>query len=179
MLDRYWWHYRNWSLPWIWHRSLQWWPHHYASRLRCGERYDIFHGCSPWRNDNTFSCRRFICGLLVKYIESELKIPFQSHYATRWLDPAIGFALGYNYWYTYAIMVPTEITAASIVISYWDATTNPGVWITICLAVVVFFNLYATLYACCRCSHFSTHIICLAAQCDTTARLNSGSPLLK
>jgi yeast amino acid transporter len=71
----------------------------------------------------------------------------QAHYATRWLDPAIGFALGYNYWYTYAIMVPTEITAASIVISYWDSKTNPGAWITILLAAVVFFNLYAVFYA--------------------------------
>src|SRR5882762_3979793 len=77
MLDRYWWHYRNWSLPWVRCRSLPWWPHRYASWLHCGERYDIFHGCSPWRNDNAFSCHWFICGLLVEYIESELESHFR------------------------------------------------------------------------------------------------------
>jgi amino acid transporter len=65
----------------------------------------------------------------------------QTHYATRWLDPALGFALGYNYWYSYAITLPTEITAAAIVISFWDEKTNPGVWITVFLVVILFINL--------------------------------------
>ena len=70
-----------------------------------------------------------------------LKFGVQTHYATRWLDPALGFALGYNYWYSYAITLPTEITAAAIVISYWDTKTNPGVWITVFLVVIIFINL--------------------------------------
>jgi len=69
-----------------------------------------------------------------------------THYATRWLDPAIGFALGYNYWYTFAIALPAEITAAAIVISYWDRTTNAGVWITIFFVVIVFINFCAVKY---------------------------------
>ena len=63
-----------------------------------------------------------------------------THYATRWLDPALGFALGYNYWYSYAITLPTEVTAAAIVISYWDATTTPAAWITVFLFVIVCIN---------------------------------------
>jgi yeast amino acid transporter len=35
-----------------------------------------------------------------------------THYAGRWVDPALGFAMGWNYWYSYAITLPTEITAA-------------------------------------------------------------------
>jgi amino acid transporter len=70
-----------------------------------------------------------------------------THYASRWLDPALGFALGYNYWYTYAITVPTQITAGAIVISYWDTKINPGAWITIFLVVIVFLNLYAEFHA--------------------------------
>jgi len=69
-----------------------------------------------------------------------------THYATRWLDPALGFALGYNYWYSYAITLPTEITAAAIVISYWDTKTNPGAWITIFLVVIVFVNFCGVRY---------------------------------
>ena len=45
-----------------------------------------------------------------------------THYASRFIDPAMGFALGINYWYSYAITMPTEIVAASIVISYWDVS---------------------------------------------------------
>jgi amino acid transporter len=63
-----------------------------------------------------------------------------THYATRWLDPALGFALGYNYWYSYAITMPTEVTAAAIVISYWDSTTTPAAWITIFLFVIISIN---------------------------------------
>lgn len=66
----------------------------------------------------------------------------QTHYATRWLDPALGFSLGYTYWCSYAISLPTEITAAAIVISYWDSTTKPAVWISIFLFIIVLINLY-------------------------------------
>ena len=101
----------------------------------------------------------------------------QTHYATRWLDPALGFALGYNYWYSYAITLPTEITAAAIVISYWDQKTNPGVYITVFLVVIVFINLYA------KSVHmihpFLLTFISSAAEYDSMARQNSGSRLLK
>ncbi|KZP02439.1 amino acid permease [Athelia psychrophila] len=69
-----------------------------------------------------------------------------THYATRWVDPALGFALGYNYWYSYAITLPTEITAAAIVISYWDKDTNPGAWIAIFLVVIVAINFAGVRY---------------------------------
>ncbi|TDL19138.1 amino acid permease [Rickenella mellea] len=69
-----------------------------------------------------------------------------THYASRWLDPALGFAVGYNYWYSYAITLPTEITAAAIVISYWDQTTTPAAWISIFLFVIIFINLCGVRY---------------------------------
>ncbi|PRP86942.1 amino acid transporter [Planoprotostelium fungivorum] len=54
-----------------------------------------------------------------------------TNYATRFVDPALGFATGWNYWYSYAITLPAEITAAAIVISYWNSPVNIAVWITI------------------------------------------------
>ncbi|ODO05890.1 hypothetical protein I350_04951 [Cryptococcus amylolentus CBS 6273] len=59
-----------------------------------------------------------------------------THYAARFVDPSLGFALGFNYWYSYAITIPTEIVAATIVISYWDADTNAAVYITVCLVLI-------------------------------------------
>lgn len=63
-----------------------------------------------------------------------------THYAGRFVDPALGFSLGYNYWYSYGITLPTEITAAALVIEYWNTSVNPAVWITIFSLVVISFN---------------------------------------
>nr|ODN96764.1 AAT family amino acid transporter [Cryptococcus depauperatus CBS 7855] len=65
-----------------------------------------------------------------------------THYATRFVDPSLGFAVGLNYWYSYAMTIPTELVAASIVISYWDSTTNAAVYITVCLIAVWVVNLF-------------------------------------
>ncbi|KAG9120708.1 hypothetical protein FRC07_003687 [Ceratobasidium sp. 392] len=63
-----------------------------------------------------------------------------THYATRFIDPAVGFALGYNYWYSYAITLPTELTAAAIVIAYWPNNVNVAVWITILYIAILVIN---------------------------------------
>ncbi|KAI0051411.1 general amino acid permease 1 [Auriscalpium vulgare] len=63
-----------------------------------------------------------------------------SQYAARWVDPALGFAVGWNYFYTLAITLPAEITAAAVVIGYWDH--NPD---HVSIYVAVFIVLaYAT-----------------------------------
>ncbi|KAH6909114.1 amino acid permease/ SLC12A domain-containing protein [Coprinopsis sp. MPI-PUGE-AT-0042] len=61
-------------------------------------------------------------------------------YATRFVDPAMGFALGWNYFYSWAITIPTELTASAIVIGYWNDTINPGVWITILFVAILVIN---------------------------------------
>ncbi|KAK4701163.1 hypothetical protein P7C70_g5076, partial [Phenoliferia sp. Uapishka_3] len=65
-----------------------------------------------------------------------------THYAARFVDPALGFALGWNYWYSWGITIPTEISAASLVINYWQggADVNPAVWISVFLVVITSFN---------------------------------------
>ncbi|KAH8116357.1 general amino acid permease 1 [Phellopilus nigrolimitatus] len=42
------------------------------------------------------------------------------HFAARWVDPALGFAVGWNYFYSNAITVPVEVTAAQIILTFWD-----------------------------------------------------------
>ncbi|KAG8905039.1 hypothetical protein FRB99_000775 [Tulasnella sp. 403] len=49
------------------------------------------------------------------------------HYATRWVDPAFGFAAGWNYFLTQVITVPVEVTAAQILLSFWDDNRNRGI----------------------------------------------------
>ncbi|MCJ1343547.1 hypothetical protein MMC31_001742 [Peltigera leucophlebia] len=63
-------------------------------------------------------------------------------YATRFCDPALGFSLGYTYWFKYIIVTPNQLTAAALVVSFWvdRETVNPGVWIAIFLVVIILFN---------------------------------------
>ncbi|KAK7686313.1 hypothetical protein QCA50_010537 [Cerrena zonata] len=61
------------------------------------------------------------------------------HFGARWVDPAFGFAMGWNYFYTNAISVPVEITAATILITFWDDNLHhqAGYTALICVLVMV------------------------------------------
>lgn len=63
-------------------------------------------------------------------------------YAARFVDPALGFTLGWNYWYQFAIGVPIEVSAAAIVIDFWPNTVPVAVWITILFIPMVLINCF-------------------------------------
>ncbi|CCD26834.1 dicarboxylic amino acid permease NDAI_0I02660 [Naumovozyma dairenensis CBS 421] len=65
-------------------------------------------------------------------------------YASRYCDPALGFAVGYAYLFKYFILPPNQLTAAALVIQYWvdKEKVNPGVWVTIFLVVIVSINVF-------------------------------------
>ncbi|KAJ5761663.1 Amino acid/polyamine transporter I [Penicillium manginii] len=60
----------------------------------------------------------------------------------RYVSRSLGFAMGYLYWYSLGILVPYEITAAGLVIGFWDTngTVNIAVWITIMMVVIIALN---------------------------------------
>ncbi|CAL5871560.1 uncharacterized protein PFLUO_LOCUS5813 [Penicillium psychrofluorescens] len=62
-------------------------------------------------------------------------------YAARFVDEALGFTLGWNYWYQFAIGVPIEISAAALVIDYWPNAVSSAVWITVLYVVIFFVNI--------------------------------------
>lgn len=65
-----------------------------------------------------------------------------SAYSTRFLDPAWGFAMGWNYAIQWLVVLPLEIVAASITLGYWPgaADTNSAAWVTIFFVVIVAIN---------------------------------------
>ncbi|KAF2090789.1 histidine permease [Saccharata proteae CBS 121410] len=67
-------------------------------------------------------------------------------FASRYVSKSLGFALGWLYFYSLGILVPYEITAAGLVIDYWNAPVNIGVWITIMLVVIVALNALPVKY---------------------------------
>ncbi|KZL74633.1 amino acid permease [Colletotrichum tofieldiae] len=62
-------------------------------------------------------------------------------HATKFVEPALGAATGWNFWYTMSISVPAEISAAATLIQFWNTSINPGVWITVFLAFIITVNL--------------------------------------
>lgn len=68
-------------------------------------------------------------------------------FGIRFLDPAIGFAFGWAYFYAAAMLVCTEFASVATVMGYWDTTTNAGVWIAMALVVCLILNIYAVKYA--------------------------------
>ncbi|CAL5871407.1 uncharacterized protein PFLUO_LOCUS5657 [Penicillium psychrofluorescens] len=62
--------------------------------------------------------------------------------AVRFCDPALGFSLAWIFWLKYAVVTPNQLTAATLVVSYWlDAErVNPGIWVTCFLVIITALN---------------------------------------
>jgi amino acid transporter len=44
----------------------------------------------------------------------------------KYADTSLAFATGWNYWYAYAFLVPSEVTASAIIVEYWtDKVPTP------------------------------------------------------
>ncbi|MGO2806336.1 amino acid permease [Glutamicibacter arilaitensis] len=75
--------------------------------------------------------------------EMTAKIPvagsFQT-FATRFVSPSFGFAIGWNYWFNWAITVAAELVAAGIVMSFWLPDVPGWVWAGAFLAVLTLLN---------------------------------------
>lgn len=67
-----------------------------------------------------------------------------STYATKFVDPALGFALGWNYWYTWAITIAVELSAAAIIMKFWFPSVPGIIWSAIFLIVIVLLNYFST-----------------------------------
>jgi len=64
--------------------------------------------------------------------------------ATRYVDPALGFALGWTYFYAGVMFVCTEVSAVATVVQYWDVShVNPAVWVAAVLLSCTILNLVA------------------------------------
>jgi amino acid transporter len=66
-------------------------------------------------------------------------------FCARYVDDALGFAVGWNNWYNSAITLCVEISAAAIVIQYWHGADhiNVAAWISIIIVLVICLNIFA------------------------------------
>ena len=55
-----------------------------------------------------------------------------------WVDEALGFMVGWNYFLYEALLIPFEVTALNLVLSFWsDKVTEPGPTAGICAAIII------------------------------------------
>jgi amino acid transporter len=54
-----------------------------------------------------------------------------TQYAARFADPSLGFSMGWIYWFSWSITYALELTAAGLIIQWWDSSLNIGIFITI------------------------------------------------
>ncbi|KAG6900150.1 hypothetical protein C0993_002079 [Termitomyces sp. T159_Od127] len=59
--------------------------------------------------------------------------------AERFVNPALSFTMGWNYWYNWVIILPAELSAAAVLIGLWS-DINPAVWITITMVITITIN---------------------------------------
>ncbi|CAM4386815.1 amino acid permease [Saccharibacillus endophyticus] len=63
-----------------------------------------------------------------------------SAYAGRYVDPAFGFAMGWNYWYNWAVTIAAELAAATLIIKYWFPDSSSFLWSVLFLAILFLLN---------------------------------------
>ncbi|CAN9181390.1 unnamed protein product [Alternaria alternata] len=62
------------------------------------------------------------------------------HFASRFIDPAVGFSLAISYGYCYTISIAAECSASAILVGYWT-DMSPAIVITISLVLILAINL--------------------------------------
>lgn len=65
-----------------------------------------------------------------------------SGYPGRYVDPALGFAAGWNYVFKYSIVLSANLSALGVIIQYWRKDLNVAIFITVFLVVIVISNWF-------------------------------------
>jgi lysine-specific permease len=63
-----------------------------------------------------------------------------STYATKFVDPSLGFALGWNYWYNWAITIAAELAAVTIIMKFWFPHSPSYLWSGLSLFIMFLLN---------------------------------------
>ncbi|CAO3690972.1 unnamed protein product [Umbelopsis ramanniana] len=90
-----------------------------------------------------------VVGIMVFFVVTSLGemsayLPVPGAFTTfgaRFVDPALGFTLGWNYWLQWAISIPTEVVAAGIILQYWAPNLQSWIPALVFIVVLVGINL--------------------------------------
>lgn len=63
-----------------------------------------------------------------------------STYGAQYVEEGFGFALGWNYWYNWAVAIAVDLVAAQLVMSYWFPDTPTWLWSALFLGLMFLLN---------------------------------------
>ncbi|KAI1809354.1 arginine transporter [Poronia punctata] len=52
-------------------------------------------------------------------------------YATRFVDPSLGFSMGWIYWFSWSCTFALELVGSGLIMQYWDKSLSVGIFIAI------------------------------------------------
>ena len=64
-------------------------------------------------------------------------------FTSDYVDPALGFTVGWMYWYSCAMTIAVELVAASIVMKYWFPASPSLLWSGAFLTIILLLNLFS------------------------------------
>lgn len=90
-----------------------------------------------------------IIGLMVYFLMTSLGelasyMPVSGSFATygaKYVEEGFGFALGWNYWYNWAVTIAVDLVAAQLVMGYWFPEVPGWIWSALFLGVIFLLNV--------------------------------------
>jgi lysine-specific permease len=64
-------------------------------------------------------------------------------YGCRFVDEGFGFAMGWNYWYNWAVTIAAELVAAQLVMSFWLPAVPGFYWSALFLGLMFLLNFFS------------------------------------
>ncbi|GAA1809267.1 amino acid permease [Brevibacterium celere] len=61
-------------------------------------------------------------------------------YGSKYVSPSFGFAMGWNYWFNWAITLAAELVAAGVIMSFWVPDVPAWIWAAVFLALLTGLN---------------------------------------
>jgi amino acid transporter len=62
-------------------------------------------------------------------------------YATRLVDPSLGFAMGWLYWFSWAITFALELVTVGLIIEYWNSSIPISIFIAVFWVLMTLLNM--------------------------------------
>ncbi|MGM3174230.1 amino acid permease [Dickeya lacustris] len=89
-----------------------------------------------------------LIGLMVYFLMTSLGelaafMPVSGSFATygaRYVEEGFGFALGWNYWYNWAVTIAVDLVAAQLVMGYWFPDVPGWIWSALFLSLMFLLN---------------------------------------
>ena len=64
-------------------------------------------------------------------------------YSARYVDKSFGFAMSWNYWLNWVLVIASEVLATALVMQFWFPDTPVWIWTISFFALIIIINLFA------------------------------------